>query len=65
MCLSSVLVRGQWRGLTLGVGHHEAWEGDVTGSATLQGYGVEAKVTEHVHDGWEAQVLHPTLTPLC
>lgn len=54
-------------GLTLwwgaGAGHHEAGQRDGAGCSALQRDGEEAEVTEHVHDGGEAQVLHPALTP--
>lgn len=53
-----------WERLTLRC-HHEAGQRDVTGGAALQRDGGEAEVTEHVHDGGEAQVLHPALPPLC
>lgn len=48
-----------------GARHHEAGQRDGTGGSALQWDGEETEVTEHVHDGGEAQVLHATLTPLC
>lgn len=45
-------------------GAHEADEGDVRGAAGLQGDGMHPEVLQHVKDGLEPQVLHPTLAVL-
>lgn len=52
----------RWRA---GARHHEAGQRDGAGGSALQRDGVDAEVAEHVHDGGEAQVLYPTLAPLC
>lgn len=59
---------GRWS-LTLrwrtGARDHEAGQRDGPGGSALERDGEEAKVTEHVHDRGEAQVLNSTLTPFC
>lgn len=47
-----------------GGGSHEADERDVRGAAGLQRDGVHPEVLQHVKDGLEPQVLHPTLAVL-
>lgn len=58
---------GRWQ-LTLcrrtGACHYVAGQQHGPRGPTLQRDGEEAKVTEHVHDRGEAQVLHTALAPL-
>lgn len=46
-----------------GARHYEAGQRNGAGCSALQRDGEEAEMAEHVHDGGEAQVLHPALTP--